>query len=125
MKNNKKFYDVREIKDIRELITQSAKLYPDRPAFEVKDNKGTHYEIKYKQYLEEIQALGTALTDMGLAGEKIAVAGDNCYEWCLSYMATVTGVGVIVPIDKELLFDDINMILNVSDVKLFFCGWGC
>ena len=121
MKNNKKFYDVREIKDIRDLITQSAKLYPERPAFEVKDSKGAHYEIKYKQYLEEIQALGTALTDMGLAGEKIAVAGDNCYEWCLSYMATVTGVGVIVPIDKELLFDDINMILNVSDVKLFFC----
>ena len=121
MKNNKKFYDVREIKDIRDLIYQSAELYAERPAFEVKNANGDLYEITYKQYNNEIKALGTALTDMGLKGEKIAVSGDNCYEWCLSYMATVTGVGVIVPIDKELLFDDINMILNVSDVKLFFC----
>lgn len=121
MKNNKKFYDVREIKDLRDLISQSAKLYAEKPVFEVKDKTGKQYQISYKRYYEEIQAVGTALTDMGLAGEKIAVAGDNSYEWCLSYMATVTGVGVIVPIDKELLFDDINMILNVSDVKLFFC----
>ena len=117
----KPFYDVREIKDLRDLITQSAKLYTDRPAFEVKNSKGEHYEITYKQYNDEIKALGTALVDMGLSGEKIAVGGDNSYEWCLSYMATVTGVGVIVPVDKELLFDDINNILNTADVKLFFC----
>ena len=117
----KTFYDVREIKDLRDLISQSAKLYADRPAFEVKNNQGELYEITYKQYFNEIQAVGTALTDMGLAGEKIAVSGDNSYEWCLSYMSTVTGVGVIVPVDKELLFDDINNILNTADVKLFFC----
>ncbi|MBQ8015212.1 MAG: long-chain fatty acid--CoA ligase, partial [Clostridia bacterium] len=80
----KTFYDVREIKDLRDLISQSAKLYADRPAFEVKNNQGELYEITYKQYFNEIQAVGTALTDMGLAGEKIAVSGDNSYEWCLS-----------------------------------------
>lgn len=117
----KTFYDVREIKDLRDLITQSAKLYADRPAFEVKDKQGNLYEITYKRYFSEIQAVGTALTDMGLKGEKIAVGGDNSYEWCLSYMATVTGVGVIVPVDKELLFEDVNNILNTADVKLFFC----
>lgn len=121
MTAKKQFYPVREIKDLRDLINQSEKLYSNRPAFEVKTMKGDHYEITYKKYLEDIRALGTALTDMGLSKQKIAVAGDNCYEWCLAYMATVTGVGVIVPIDKELLFDDINKILNVSDVKLFFC----
>lgn len=117
----KAFYDVREIRDLRDLLAQSVNLYGDRPAFEVKNNKGDHYEITYNRYQNEIKAVGTALVDMGLSGEKIAVSGDNCYEWCLSYMATVTGVGVIVPIDKELLFDDINNILDTADVKLFFC----
>ncbi len=121
MTNNKKFYDVREIKDLRDLINQSVQLYSERSAFTVKSKNGDQYDITYKRYGEEIKALGTALVDMGLSGEKIAVGGDNSYEWCLSYMATVTGVGVIVPVDKELLFDDINQILNVSDVKLFFC----
>lgn len=118
---SKTFYDVRKITDLRDLITQSSKLYADRPAFEIKSGTDDLYEITYKTYFEQIQALGTALTDMGLKGQKIAVGGDNCYHWCLSYMATVTGVGVIVPVDKELLFDDINNILNTADVKLFFC----
>ncbi|MBO5858303.1 MAG: AMP-binding protein, partial [Clostridia bacterium] len=117
----KPFYEVRQLRDLRDLITQSVELYGDRPAFEVKDYNRNHYTISYNTYFEQINALGTALTDMGLKGEKIAVSGDNCYEWCLSYMATVMGVGVIVPIDKELLFNDINDILNIADVKLFFC----
>ena len=117
----KPFYDVRKIRDLRDLIQQSAKIYADKPAFEVKDKNDNLYEISYTRYYDEIKAVGTALTDMGYHGEKIAVGGDNCYEWCLSYMATVTGVGVIVPVDKELLFDDINNILNTADVKLFFC----
>ncbi len=117
----KPFYEVRKLHDLRDLISQSVQLYGDRPAFEVKDFKNNHYNITYNEYFEQINALGTALVDMGLKNEKIAIAGDNCYEWCLSYMATVNGVGVIVPIDKELLFDDINDILNISDVKLFFC----
>ena len=103
------------------MLAQSVKLYGDRPAFEVKNANGEHYEITYNRYQNEIKAVGTALVDMGLSGEKIAVSGDNSYEWCLSYMATVTGVGVIVPIDKELFFDDINNILNTADVKLIFC----
>ena len=117
----KPFYEVREIRDLRDLLSQSIELYGDRPAFEIKSSRGEHYELTYREYQEQINALGTALVDMGYAGEKIAICADNCYEWCLSYMATVTGVGVIVPIDRELLFDDINPILNISDVKLIFC----
>ena len=117
----KPFYEVRKIRDLRDLIQQSAKIYADKPAFEVKDKNDNLFEISYTRYYDEIKAVGTALTDMGYHGEKIAVGGDNCYEWCLSYMATVTGVGVVVPVDKELLFDDINNILNTADVKLFFC----
>lgn len=117
----KPFYEVRQLRDLRDLITQSVELFGERPAFEVKDFNNNHYNISYNEYYEQINALGTALIDMGLKNEKIAVSADNCYEWCLSYMATVLGVGVIVPIDKELLFDDINDILNISDVKLFFC----
>ncbi len=118
----KPFYEVRQLRDLRDLITQSVELFGERPAFEVKDFKNKqHYNISYNEYYENINALGTALIDMGLKNEKIAISGDNCYEWCLTYMATVLGVGVIVPIDKELLFNDINDILNIADVKMIFC----
>ena len=77
----KPFYEVRQLRDLRDLITQSVELYGDRPAFEVKDFNRNHYNISYNEYYEQINALGTALIDMGLKGEKIAVSGDNCYEW--------------------------------------------
>ncbi|MBQ3150595.1 MAG: AMP-binding protein [Clostridia bacterium] len=122
MKMTKPFYTVREFHNLRELMDQSAQLYPDRYAFEVKNDKGEHYFITYKDYRNEINALGTALFDMGFkGGAHIAVSGENCYEWCLSYLATVLGSNVIVPIDKELSADDIYGIIEKAEVKLLFC----
>ena len=117
----KPLYKARPFTDLRELMDMSAELHGDCYAFEVKKENGEHYFITYKDYREEINALGTALADMGLGGETIAVASDNCYEWCLSYMAVVCGGGVIVPTDKELGAEDIYGILEKSQAKLLFC----
>ena len=121
LKMTKPFYKVRPFRDLRELMDMSVELFGDRYAFEVKRENGEHYFITYKDYRTEIDALGSALFDMGLAGEHIAVAGANCYEWCLSYMTVVIGGNVIVPTDKELSSDDICGILRKARVRLLFC----
>ncbi len=121
MKMTKPFYKVRDFRDFRELMDMSVQLHGDRYAFEVKRDNGEHYFITYKDYRSEIDALGTALFDMNLGSARIAVAADNCYEWCLSYMTVVCGGGVIVPTDKELSAEDIYGIIRKSDVKLLFC----
>ena len=117
----KPFYQVRPFADLRELMDMSVDLFADRYAFEVKRNNGEHYFITYKDYRDEIDALGTALFDMGLSSARIAIAADNCYEWCLSYMAVVCGGCVVVPTDKELGAEDIYGILAKSESKLLFC----
>ena len=121
IKMTKPFYSGREFRDLRELMDMSVDLFADRYAFEVKRDNGEHYFITYKDYRGEIDALGTALFDMGLAGARIAIAADNCYEWCLSYMAVVVGGCVVVPTDKELAAEDIYGILEKSRAKLLFC----
>ena len=79
--------------------------------------------IIYKEFREEVDRLGTALTELGLKGAKIGVIGENRYEWCLSYLAVTCGCGVIVPIDKELHADEVAMILNQSEAEvLIFSG---
>ena len=117
----KPLYKVRPFRDLRELMDMSVELFGDRYAFEVKRDNGEHYFITYTDYRTEIDALGTALFEMGFAGQRIAIAADNCYEWCLSYMTVVIGGGVIVPTDKELGSDDICGILQKADAKLLFC----
>ena len=117
----KPFYKVRPFSDLRELMDMSVDLFGDRYAFEVKRENGEHYFITYRDYRSEIDALGTALFEMGLGSARIAIAAANCYEWCLSYLAVVCGGGVIVPTDKELAAEDIYGILKKSGAKLIFC----
>ncbi len=117
----KPFYKVRDFNNLRELLSQSVELFGERPAFEIKNADGEHYEITYNKYQHIINCLGAALIDMGYKDSRIALAGDNCFEWCASYMAVVNGAGVIVPIDKELMFDDFNGILSTAQAKLIFC----
>ena len=116
----KSFYKVREFSTIKELLRQTEELYGENNAFEIKLKEGSRF-ITYKEYCNEINALGTALLSMGYKGKHLAISANNRYEWCLSYMAIINGVGVAVPIDKELLFPDINGILNTSDSSLIFC----
>lgn len=109
-------YEFREIGDLKELISSSTKLYPDKPAFLVKDAPGGDYRpVYYEQFQEDIDALGTALMEMGMAGKKIAIIGENRYEWVVSYLAVVCGTGVVVPLDRELPEADIENLLKRSE----------
>ena len=54
---------------------------------------------------------------MGLKGKRIAVIGENRYEWELSYLAVVTGTGTIVPLDKALPENEIESLIIRSEVE--------
>lgn len=110
-------YEVREFHNFRKLLEQSEALYGNSPAFKVKNQIGQILDISYTRFKADVEALGTALLDLGLDGCKVAVAGANSYKWCTSYLAVGSGVGVVVPTDKELPFDDILSILTVSESK--------
>ena len=114
---NKPLYEVREFHNFRKLLEQSEALYGNSPAFKVKNKIGQIFDISYTRFKADVEALGTALLDLGLDGCKVAVAGANSYKWCTSYLAVGGGVGVVVPTDKELPFDDILSILTVSESK--------
>lgn len=105
MKINKNapYNEVREITDLKDMLESSCKLYGDRVAFLRKEKTGEPYkEITYNQLKSDVDALGTALIDMGLKDKNIVVIGENRYEWAVAYLAIVTGVGNVVPLDKEL-----------------------
>jgi len=73
--------------------------------------------IKFSQFKEDIDALGTALMELGLTGKNIAVIGENRYEWVLTYFSVVNGTGIIVPLDRELPKQEIHNLLSRADVS--------
>ena len=64
--------------------------------------------------MQEIDALGTALIQLGLKDKRIAIIAKNRYEWCISYLATMNGVGIVVPLDKSLPDNEIGDSLRRS-----------
>lgn len=122
MSKVRKLYDVRKITDLRDMVQQSTDIYGDLDAFLVKNTNGTIRNIKFRQFNNDINHLGTALYDLGLQGCKIAIISENRYEWCVSYLAIVNGTGVVVPLDKELPENEIASLLDRSDAAAVFCS---
>ena len=74
-------------------------------------------ERTYSTFRSDIDALGTYFYYNGLKNAKIAVIGENSYNWILTYFATVIGGNVIVPVDRDLTSDAIINVLNDSGAK--------
>ncbi len=115
-----RYYEVEEITSLKQMLQLSVDRYADRPAFLVKKERGGNYEqIKYFQLGKDVDALGTGLINLGLSGSKIAIIGENCYEWIVTYLAVVNGVGVVVPLDKELNQEEIYLSFLQKPMKVF------
>jgi long-chain acyl-CoA synthetase len=87
----------------------------------VKTEEGGPYKpITYTQFRDDVNAMGTALMDLGLAKGRIAIISENRYEWAVTYLATVNGTGVVVPLDKELPVSELKSLLLRSRADAVF-----
>ncbi len=117
----KHLYPAREITSIKDMLNQSVKLFADRPVFLSKKEKaGDYFETSYQRLGRDVNALGTALVEMGLKDKKVAIIGENCYQWIVTYLAVVCGLGVVVPLDKELLKEEIHNLMKISECDAVF-----
>ncbi len=116
--NKDKFYEVYEIKTIKDMLRKTTERHSENTAFLRKLKKGDPYTpVKYREFKEDVWALGTAFMSLGLSGKRIAVIGENRYEWVCSYMAAVNGDSIVVPIDPELAAPDIINLLKIAGVS--------
>lgn len=121
-KLEKKFY---EFRDLRELLRTSAEKYADKVAFvtKIKDKKTkevNYINTTYAKLFETMGYLGTALVERGYQGRRVAVIGDNSYNWCLAYFTASCGVGVTVPLDKALQKEELVSCLQRSEAEVIF-----
>lgn len=113
-KLKKKGYPETHYKTIKEIFLKSTEKFADRPFILEKFNpKEPFTEITYKQFKEDVVALGIALTKKyNLKDERIVVIGENTYHWYVTYMATICGAGIVVPVDKELPANELENVIK-------------
>lgn len=103
---------------LKEVVDRKFEKYGKKVAFLDKDGTSKYNEITYKDLKEKINSLGTVLLEkFNLKDKKIAVIGENSYRWYISYMATICGAGVIVPLDRELPANEILNLVRRAGVK--------
>ncbi|MDD2376553.1 MAG: AMP-binding protein [Clostridia bacterium] len=110
---------IEKMDTLKDLILKRCEIFKDKTAIIERNKKTNKFdEIKYKQIKEDVLNLGTAMfKKFKLQDEKVAVIGENSYKWFVTYMATVCGIGIIVPLDKELPTNEILNLINRSKSK--------
>lgn len=104
---------------IKELILDTSASYKDDVAFRVKTKAGKNPEYKdytYSDFIENINAVGTAFYESGFKGGRIAMIGRNQYYWVVPHLACLFGGIVSVPIDKELPLGEMEDSLVRAEV---------
>ena len=111
-------YEFEKFIDLKDMLNKSAEKFAERPAYVFKtEEKGKFKEITYKEFKNNVDSLGTALINLGLKDKRVAVIGDNRYEWAVSYLAVTNGTGIIVPLDKALPNNEIENLIMRSEVE--------
>ena len=75
---NERIHDYVEIKSLKDMINKTRNEFSDEVAFKFKtDVEGVIRKVKYDEFLDDVDSLGTKLIDLGLKGKKIAANSEN------------------------------------------------
>ena len=112
--------NVLEVTDLKDMLNKTRELYGDKPGYKIKIRKGQYKTYTHNEIRDMINYLGTALINLGLKGKRIGVIGENRYEWELAYLSVVCGVGIVVPMDKSLPANELEEVIERSEVEAIF-----
>lgn len=122
---SKKLYECIEITDLKDMLNKTRNIYADKPAYKIRTNEGEYRVFTHGEVRNMIDALGTALCNLGLKGKRIAVIGENRYEWEIAYLSIVCGTGIVVPLDKALPENELKSVIERSEIEAiiyFICN---
>lgn len=112
--------EILEITDLKDMLKKTEKLYENRPAYKIREDVQKYKIITHKELRKMVNALGTQLIELGLKGKRIAVIGENRYEWQIAYLSVVCGTGIVVPLDKSLPENEIKRLIQRANVEAIF-----
>ena len=104
-------YTISFYETFEQFLTLVKSKYGDKVLFRTKRRR-SETAVTYNQFYDDVQKLASHFSKTYGARNKIAVIGENSYEWILTYFAVVCSNNIIVPIDKELSAPDIAELLN-------------
>ena len=116
-----RLYKYIEITDLKDMLKKSGEKYGEKIAYKIRQEKG-YKEITHNEVRKMVDGLGTKLIDIGLKDKRIAVIGENRYEWEIAYLSIVCGTGTVVPLDKSLPENELESLIERSKAEAIICS---
>ncbi len=107
-RNKKSCNRITEYSTVKEIVVEGTKAGGDKRQFVFLDKNKSECIRSFNQTWDEMSTLGTFFAKNGLTGgKKISIIGENCFEWMITYYATLVGGNITVPMDCKLPADDL------------------
>ncbi len=105
-----------------EILYYSNQNHKDKIAYIQLETKTEKSEISFADFYTNVEALRASFSSMLLQEHHVAIWGESSWQWVCSYLAIVSGIGVAVPVDRELPPETIITQLNFADVDTLICS---
>ena len=102
-------------------LERNKTLYGDKAVFKF-NKKDEVVEVSYNDLFTLVHNTALALKEVGVAGKKVILIGDTSVQWIVSYLATVAADGIIIPLDPNLLEDEIIKFTNKTEAAIVVHG---
>ncbi len=111
-----------EFTNVRHLLEWSVEKFAEKPAFSYKPNphKELVEKVTFEQFGNDVHALASELISMGCAGKHCALIGKMTYEWVLTYYAVLSIGGVLIPLDRDWLAEDLADTVEKAEADFLF-----
>lgn len=124
---DRKLYGKRELTselecaNFREAMDYRLKKYPETPLFTTTDySTGERTVIMPREFKDQYQAVSTWLFENGYRGKRIALMGDNSFQYVLALYSVLCSHNMAVPLDKSLEKDVLSEYLRESGCSMLF-----
>ena len=112
--------NILEVTDLKDMLNKTRDLYGQKIGYKIKIAEGEYKTYTHNEIRDMINYLGTALISLGLKDKRIAVIGENRYEWELAYLSVACGTGIVVPLDRSLPPNELEELIERSEVEAIF-----
>lgn len=103
---------------MREMLERNAAVRPDDVAFQYLKGRKEMVSHTYAEFYQTVVYLGTYMLKRGIRGRKIALVGENSYEWLLCYFAIVTTGNVAVLVAKDATPAEASTLIFQSEADV-------
>jgi long-chain acyl-CoA synthetase len=87
-----------------------------------KDNKPGFEPIFWSEYAGKVKQISGYLISAGInVQDKVAILGQNSFNWCVSHLGIQSARGIIVPVYPASQPELLEYFLEHSDAKFLFC----